>query len=298
VTKEQLFIQLVESLYSENLFFGHAVIDAEDEAMMVLMSVLNESPQQILSTGDKSIDPTVLNRCVAIVEHRVESKKPMAYIIGKVSFAGLEFLCDERALVPRSPIAELILNDFAGLFDISKVKTALDLCTGSGCIGISLAKYYEQIQVDISDISSEALLLAKSNINYHNLKTRVSAFSSDLFKNLFNSYDLILTNPPYVSEKEYMELPQEYMQEPKLGLTTGLDGLKIPLEILTQAPKYLNDGGVLILEVGYSDELLNDSFPAVNFNWIRFANGGQGVCVFNKQMLLECQQHFLDFLTS
>lgn len=298
MTKEQLFIKLVDTLNKENLFFGHAVIDAEDEAMMVLMSVLKQSPQEILSTGSEVVDSISQKQAIQFVEARVVSNKPMAYILGRVHFAGIEFLSDERALVPRSPIAELIINGFNDVVDISTINTALDLCTGSGCIGIALANYYKQIQIDITDISSEALSLARENVQALGLKDQVNVIQSNLFDNLVHSYDLIVSNPPYVSEGEYKELPKEYKLEPKLGLTTSLDGMKIPLEILVNAADYLNDNGYLILEVGYTDELLNDTFPNIEFKWLKFVNGGQGVCVFSKEMLLKYRPSFLMYLNN
>ena len=218
----------------------------------------------------------------------------MAYILGEVNFCGLMFNSDQRALVPRSPIAELIQNDFEPWLDISNVKTALDLCTGSGCIGISLAKYNNDMQVDISDISHIALTLAQENIN--KLSVNVNVIQSDLFKNINQSYDLIVSNPPYVSDAEYKELPEEYKQEPKLGLVTDKEGLRIPVEILLNGSKYLTDNGYLILEVGYSDEALDEAFSSIDIQWVDFSNGGQGVCVFSKSELNKYAPFFQSFL--
>ena len=297
MTKEKLFIQLTQRLSDKNLFFGHGVIDAQDEAMMVLMHVLNQSVEEILSSGDDEVINEDNEAAQELIQQRLQGLKPMAYIIGEVSFAGLVFQTDERALVPRSPIAELILKDLQPWIDIKQVQSALDLCTGSGCIGIALAKYNPSIQVDISDISKEALELAQTNIELHQLNPNVTAIQSDLFANLSKTYDLIVTNPPYVSESEYQELPQEYKIEPKLGLTTPQDGLQIPVEIMLQAPIHLNDGGYLFLEVGYTDELLDDAFPMMDFEWIDFENGGQGVCVLSKEHLIRFSAEFKKFLS-
>lgn len=297
MTKEKLFTQLTQRLSDKNLFFGHAVIDAQDEAMMVLMHVLNQSVQEILTTGNDVVSIELINKAQHLIQQRLQELKPMAYIIGEVSFAGLVFKTDERALVPRSPIAELIHNNFQPWIDIKQVQSALDLCTGSGCIGIALAKYNPSIQVDISDISIDALELAQTNIELHQLTPNVTAIQSDLFANLSKTYDLIVTNPPYVSESEYQELPQEYKTEPKLGLTTPQDGLQIPVEIMFRAPLFLNDGGYLFLEVGYTDELLDDAFPTIDFEWIDFENGGQGVCVLSKEQLIRFSAEFKKFLS-
>lgn len=296
MTKEQLFIQLVEKLSSEKIFFGHAVVDAEDEAMMVMMKIFQQDVNEILSSGSEIIDSGVIEKINNLVEKRISTLMPMAYILGTVNFCGLNFISDERALVPRSPIAELILQGFNPWIDINKVNSVLDLCTGSGCIGISIGHYYQHISVDVSDISNQALSLAQENISLHELSNRVSLIESDLFSNVCHKYDLIVTNPPYVSDAEYRDLPEEYKKEPKLGLVTRQHGLKIPVEILLQAPKYLNNNGLLFLEVGYSDEALDDAFPDINIEWLDFLNGGQGVCVFSKKKLLEYHDYFRAFL--
>jgi len=296
VTKEQLFIQLIEQLSSQELFYGHAVVDAEDEAMMVLMKLFDQGVEQILSSGTDSVLPQVIDEATSIVNERIASLKPMAYILGQVNFSGLLFHIDERALVPRSPIAELIINGFQPWVKMAKIHSVLDLCTGSGCIGIAVAQCFKHIHVDIADISKNALTLATTNIELHRAQYRVTAVRSDLFKSIKNSYDLIVTNPPYVSNEEYNNLAAEYKHEPKLGLVTEQQGLSIAVEILFKAAEYLNDGGYLFLEVGYSDEALDAAFAEIAFEWIDFLNGGQGVCVFSKKMLLKYQHYFKAFL--
>ena len=294
MTKEQLFIQLVEQLSSPNLFYGHGVVDAQDEAMMVLMHVLKQQVDEILSTGHEIIVQPCIDKANSFVEQRLTSLKPMAYVLGEVYFCGFSFISDERALVPRSPFAELIHNGFKPWINMKNINSALDLCTGGGCIGISLAKYNKHIRVDISDISDDALSLAKENID--RLSVEVELIQSDLFQNINETYDLIVTNPPYVSEVEYDELPKEYKTEPKLGLVADQDGLKIPVEIMLNAPKYLSENGLLFLEVGYSDELLESAFPAIFFEWIEFTSGGDGICVFSRNTLVQHESLFQSFL--
>ncbi|MCF6318969.1 MAG: 50S ribosomal protein L3 N(5)-glutamine methyltransferase [Proteobacteria bacterium] len=294
MTKEQLFIQLVEQLSSDKLFHGHAVIDAQDEAMMVMMRVFGEQVSEVLSTGNQEVSSTEYDKATAFTKSRLSSLKPMAYILGEVSFCGLVFKSDQRALVPRSPMAELIQSGFKPWLEMKNVTSALDLCTGGGCIGISLAKYNKHIKVGISDISEKALSLAEENKN--KISVEVELIQSDLFQNIQGTYDLIVSNPPYVSETEYQELPDEYKTEPKLGLVAELDGLKIPAEIMLKAPEYLSNDGVLFLEVGYSDELLESMFPEIAFEWIEFNNGGDGVCVFNKKTLVKYRTLFESFL--
>ena len=296
MTKEQLFIQLVQQLSSHELFFGHAVIDAEDEVMMVLMKVFAQDVTQILSTGAQPVIDDTVNQAQQLIEQRLKTRLPMAYIIGTVNFADLEFIIDDRALVPRSPIAELIINQFTPWLKFSVINSVLDLCTGSGCIGIAIAKHYPDKQVSISDISTTALALAKDNIKKHEVNVKV--IESDLFESIADTYDLIVSNPPYVSDAEYQQLPIEYKKEPKLGLVSHQNGLRIPVQIMRDAPQYLNANGYLILEVGYSDETLSQTFKQIDFRWIDFLNGGQGVCVFSRQSLLEYQPYFNDFLST
>ncbi|VAW41247.1 Ribosomal protein L3 N(5)-glutamine methyltransferase [hydrothermal vent metagenome] len=298
MTKEHLFNQLVTQLSSPKLFFGHAVVDAQDEAMMILIKLCKQDVEQILATGSHTVTPALIAQANKIAQLRLSSLTPMAYILGEVRFAGLKFNIDARALVPRSPIAELIINGFKPWVNMQNITSVLDLCTGSGCIGISIAQHFEHTNVDISDISVQALALAQTNIDLHQVNRRVKTIESDLLQSVNKSYDLIVTNPPYVSEEEYQELPREYKHEPKLGLITKQQGLKIPVEILRQAPKYLNENGYLFLEVGYSDNELVATFPIIQFQWIDFLNGGQGVCVFSKKMLLEYQHYFKQFLES
>ena len=298
MTKEQLFNQLVQQLSSEKLFFGHAVIDAEDEAMMLMMHLFKQDVAQILATGADAVNQNTSQEAFALVKQRLNSLTPMAYLLGTVAFAQLNFKIDKRALIPRSPIAELIINKFSPWVRASEVYTALDLCTGSGCIGIAMAKYFAHIKVDIADISEQALALAASNIKLHKCQTQVQSIRSDLFAEIHKQYDLIVTNPPYVSAAEYQDLPQEYKHEPILGLVTELQGLHIPVKILYNAANYLNNGGFLFLEVGYSDGALDQAFSQVPFEWVDFLNGGQGVCVFSKKKLLKYQAYFKAYLES
>jgi ribosomal protein L3 glutamine methyltransferase len=298
VTKEQLFNQLVQQLSSEQLFFGHAVVDAEDEAMMLMMHLFKQDVTQVLASGADAVSHDLSQKAFALVQQRLNSLTPMAYILGTVTFAQFNFKIDKRALIPRSPIAELIINKFSPWVTANKVHTALDMCTGSGCIGIAMAKHIAHIKVDIADISSPALALAASNISLQKCRSQVQIIRSDLFAEIHKQYDLIVTNPPYVSDAEYQELPQEYKHEPKLGLVTEMQGLQIPVKILYDAANYLNNGGFLFLEVGYSDVALDKAFSQVPFEWIDFLNGGQGVCVFSKKKLLKYQAYFKAYLES
>ncbi len=296
VTKEQLFNRLNEQLADSPAFFGHAVIDEQDETMMVMMKVFQQGVDNILSTGDERVTEQQVEACQDLVDKRIATLKPMAYVVGEVFFAGMKFCSDERALVPRSPLAELIINGFEKWQSHSTLQKALDLCTGGGCIGLALAHHYPESEVHLSDISSTALQLAASNRDQHQLQNRVSLICSDLFEQIDDKYDLILSNPPYVSLDEYQALPDEYKHEPQQGLVTELDGLRIPVEILYQSAGHLQSGGHLFLEVGYTDELLENAFPTIDFEWLEFFNGGQGVCVFSQKKLLEYRSLFKQYL--
>jgi ribosomal protein L3 glutamine methyltransferase len=226
------------------------------------------------------------NRVLSLIDRRIETREPVAYLVGEAWFAGMPFKSDARALVPRSPIAELIEDGFSPWLDGRDVERALDLCTGSGCIGIAIAAHNPRWRVDIADISDDALALARENIALHQLDVHVRAVRSDLFSGLAGErYDLIVSNPPYVTDDEYAALPGEYAHEPKLGLTAGVDGLDIALRILHDAADHLTDDGLLIVEVGESEHALNALLPGVPFVWIEFKVGPMGVFALERHDL-------------
>jgi len=224
---------------------------------------------------------------LALIERRVRERTPVAYLTGEAWFAGLKFKSDARALVPRSPIAESILAGFSPWLDGLPVRRALDLCTGSGCIGIAMAVHNPDWQVDIADISPAALDLAGENIQFQNVDDRVRAIRSDLFAALDGEvYDLIVSNPPYVTEQEFAALPAEYAHEPALGLKAGSDGLDFALRILAEAPKHLSENGWLIVEVGESERALVALLPKLPLNWIEFEVGQMGVFAIERRDLV------------
>ncbi len=234
-----------------------------------------------------NIDPGVLEarllpleraRIVGLVRERIASRKPLPYLLGEAFFAGFPFDVDERVLIPRSPIAELIESGFEAWFPEEPPARVLDLCTGSGCIGIATALHLPTCEVDLSDVSAEALAVARQNIQRHDLGLRVRAVLSDLFEGLAGQrYDLILSNPPYVDAHDLATMPAEYRHEPALALGAGADGLDVVRRILREARQYLTDDGVLVVEVGNSDRHLEAAFPEVPFVWLDFERGGQGV---------------------
>ena len=269
------------------LTFGHSYDNAIDEATHLVLQTLNLPHDLSPAYGQARLTASEREAVIALIDRRVTERVPVAYLTGRAWFAGLEFISDRRALVPRSPIAELILGGFSPWLDDREVQRALDLCTGSGCIGIAMASHNPDWQVDLVDISDEALELARENIAYQNVGSQVRAIASDLFAALEGErYDLIVSNPPYVTEDEFAALPAEYAHEPRLGLTAGNQGLDIALRILAQAPDHLNENGVLIVEVGESERALVERLPEVPFNWVEFQVGQMGVLVIEREDLV------------
>jgi len=270
------------------LTFGHSHDNAIDEATHLVLSSVHLPPDLPPAYGNARLTAEEKNGVLALVERRIKTREPVAYLVGEAWFAGMPFKSDRRALVPRSPIAELIEDGFSPWLDGREVERALDLCTGSGCIGIAMAAHNPHWHVDIADISDDALALARENIALHQLEAHVRAIRSDLFDGLRGErYDLIVSNPPYVTDAEYAALPGEYAHEPKLGLAAGADGLDIALRILRDAPDHLTDDGLLIVEVGESERAIEALLPEVPFVWIEFKVGPMGVFALERRGLFE-----------
>lgn len=270
------------------LTFGHSHDNAIDEATHLVLSSVHLPPDLPPAYGNARLTSEETSRVRELIERRIATREPVAYLVGEVWFAGMRFKSDPRALVPRSPIAELIEDGFTPWLDDRQVKRALDLCTGSGCIGIAMAAHHPDWQVDLADVDENALALARENIALHGVEDRACAIRSDLFAALGDKrYDLIVSNPPYVTNREFAALPPEYRHEPRLGLTAGADGLDLALRILDMAAAHLSDDGLLILEVGESERALNQLLPQVPFVWIEFKAGSMGVFVLERRDLVE-----------
>ena len=283
------FIRYSASRFSAaGLTFGHSHDNPIDEATHLVLASLHLPPDIPPAYGAGRLTAAERENVLALIERRVGERLPVAYLVGETWFAGLKFKSDRRALVPRSPIAELIESRFAPWLDERHIDRVLDLCTGSGCIGIAIAEYNPDWQVDIVDISEEALSLARENIVFQHVEGRVEAIQSDLFAGVKGRrYDLIVSNPPYVTEDEYTALPGEYAHEPKLGLTSGVDGLDLCLRMLDEAADYLTDDGLLIVEVGESEHALAALLPQVPFIWIEFKVGQMGIFALERRDLVE-----------
>lgn len=282
-----------QQLDDADVYFGHGTDNALDEAAYLMSYVRHIAPDFSDEVLDEDLTDTELEKFRTLINERIEKKIPAAYLIHEAWFAGLPFYVDERVLVPRSPIAELILDGFAPWIDISKVHNVLDLCTGSGCIGIAIAAHFPHLHVDISDLSADALAVANKNIRKHRLEDRVKSFQSDLFTDLpTKQYDLIVSNPPYVDAEDMAALPDEYRHEPQMGLTAGEQGLDLVIPMLHQAARFLRPGGILVIEVGNSETALQERFPRVPFTWLEFEYGGHGVFLLDYAQLVEYQEEF------
>ena len=275
-----------ERLEEADVYFGHGTDNASDEALFLSLHALGYSydTSEDLLRAELSADQIL--KVSQWIDKRISTRKPAAYLTGYTWFCGYKFFTDENTLVPRSPFAELVLNFFEPWCVRDNIKHVLEIGTGGGCIAIAIAKQFDNALVDASDISELALAVAKNNADYHKVTHQVEFYCADLFPDTRKKYDVIVSNPPYVPLEEVLELPPEYSHEPSLGLISEDDGLAIPLQILREAPDYLSDGGVLVMEVGEIWLELEVAYPSVPFTWIEFARGGEGVFVLSKEQLL------------
>jgi len=283
------FIRWGASLFNQqNLYYGHGTDNAIDEAAYLVLHTLS-LPNNInaIYFSGKLLEEEK-QAVMEVLFERASKKIPAAYLTHESWFAGLPFYVDERVLVPRSPIAELINQQFSPWSDPEQVHHILDLCTGSACIAIACAYAFPYVEVDAVDISPEALEVANINIEKHKMQQYVTAIESDLFNNLAGkSYDIIVSNPPYVDQEDMDALAPEFLAEPQLGLKAGQDGLELVFPMLQQAKQHLNEKGILIVEVGNSDMALQETFPEVPFYWLEFEHGGHGVFLLTKEQLQE-----------
>lgn len=268
------------------LYFGHGTDNSWDEAVQLVLWVTNVPWQRFDQVVNARLTGTEKNTMLQCLRRRIEKRMPLPYVTGQAWFCGLPFTVNESVLVPRSPIAELIQSGFAPWLTADPAMV-LDLCTGSGCIGIATAYAFPEAQVDLSDISAAALAVAELNIARHRCADRVRTVSSDLFEQLPGTYDLIVSNPPYVDADDMAGLPPEFRAEPRLALESGSDGLDFTRRLLQEAAEHLGPDGILVVEVGNSAAALEQAFPAVPFTWVELQNGGDGVFVLTREQLQE-----------
>jgi len=284
------------------LCFGHGTDNAFDEAAWLVAHTLHLAPHDIADWHGCRVTSDERIAVCSLLDRRIDERIPSAYLTGRTWFAGLEMLVDRNVLIPRSPLAELIHQGFAPWIDPERIGRVLDLGCGSGCIGIAIAAQLPDADVDLADISPAALNVAKRNRALHgashDLEDRVRIIESDLFAGLTEAgtgtdgYDVIVSNPPYVGAAELEALPAEYRHEPTLALAAGETGLDLVLRILRDAPDYLNDDGILIVEVGSSAETLHRLLPAVPFTWLELARGGDGIFLLDRAQLVELHPLF------
>ena len=274
------YLRFAVSRFAEaDVYCGHGTDNHWDEAVQLVLRALHLPLQNNNIFLDARLTMPERERVLDMIEQRANQRTPLAYLLNEAWFMGMPFYVDERVLVPRSPLAELLEAELQPWLGERPVHRILDLCTGSGCIGIAAAHVFEGAEVHLADISPDALEVAERNIEKHGVADRVRAIESDLFANLTPGYDIILSNPPYVDAEDMASLPEEYRREPELGLAAGVDGLDIARRILGEAADYLTPDGLLVVEVGNSWPALEAAYPDAAFTWIEFANGGDGVFV-------------------
>ncbi|AIT09890.1 SAM-dependent methyltransferase [Candidatus Francisella endociliophora] len=287
----------ISEMNVNQVYFGHGSDSIWDESVHLVLSAINVSHDIDSNMVASRLLTEEKKRIINYVYQRSCERKPLPYILKKAWFAGMEFDIDERVIIPRSPIAELIRNDFSPwVNDIDDVKNMLDLCTGSGCIGIACSEVFEDANITLVDISDDALAIANHNIKKHQVGDRVKAIKSDLFNNLKGQkFDVIVSNPPYVDKEDLDSMPKEYHYEPKLALEAGSDGLDLAKRIILEADQYMTEKGVLIVEVGNSQYALMEMCPDVPFTWLSFAEGGDGVFLLTYDELVKYKDLFKQY---
>ncbi len=269
------------------LYYGHGTDNAWDEVRSLIWQLLDLPFDLDDELFDAKLTRSEREDLISAITRRVNECLPVAYITNNAYFSGFPFYVDERVIVPRSPIGELIENRFEPWLKTDEPTRALDLCTGSGCIAIALAMTFDDIEVDAVDIDEDALAVAAINVEAYELEDRVHRIQSDLFESLprEHQYDFILANPPYVPRASFEALPEEYMAEPERAFVAGEEGLDCVIPILDQAAAYLKPDGFLILELGEAQEAFETRFPHFKGEWLAFENGGEGVFAISAQHL-------------
>jgi ribosomal protein L3 glutamine methyltransferase len=293
------YIRWGASRFTEaGVFFGHGTATALDEAAALVLYTVHQ-PYNLSDTYlEAALTLEERQQVIDMIDRRIRERKPAAYLTHETIFAGLPFYVDERVLVPRSPIAELIEQRFAPWVEEDQVLRVLDLCTGSACIAIACAYAFPDAYVDAVDLSADALAVAEMNVAKHQIADAVALYQSDLFNELPKlQYDVIVSNPPYVSHAEWEQLPAEFRAEPDMGFKGGESGLDIVLRILVESGQYLTEQGILVVEVGSSAETLQYTFPDVPFYWLDFERGGDVVFLLTAEQVNQYHEQFLAALT-
>ncbi|MFI4847377.1 MAG: 50S ribosomal protein L3 N(5)-glutamine methyltransferase [Candidatus Makana argininalis] len=285
-TIKDFIIWTLNKFNTSNLYYGHGTSNSLDESFNLILNTLFisiNSKKEIYKYNLTFQERTLI---IKRVMKRIYERIPVPYLINKSYFCGLEFYIDNRVFIPRSPMSEIIINKFNKIKNYNP-KNILDMCTGSGCIAISCAYIYPEAKIDATDISLNALLVAKKNIKKHKMKKRINIIYSDLFNNINKNkiYDLIITNPPYVNKKDIINSPLEFHHEPLISLYADIDGLKFIKRILSSSFKFLSKNGILVCEVGNNIVNIINLYPNLPFRWLKFYKGGYGVFILNKKNL-------------
>ena len=278
----------VSQFEASDIFYGHGTDNAYDEAVWLVMSALHLPMDTLNNFFDARITIAERSKLSQLLEQRISSHTPTAYLVKEAWLQGLKFFVDERVLVPRSFIAELLNDDLSPWIEYPElVESAADICTGSGCLGVMLASAFPNATVDVVDISTDALEVANINIANYGLEDQITAIQSDMFTALKGrKYDVIISNPPYVDAPSMAELPAEYRNEPKIALGSGNDGLDHTHTLLREAGHYLNENGILIVEIGHNRDALQAAYPNIAFNWLEVSSGNEFVFLLTKAQLL------------
>lgn len=287
-TVRDLLRYAVTRFNNAKLFFGHGSSNALDEAAYLILHTLHLPLDKLEPFLDAKLLPDEVAQLLAVIERRATDRTPAAYITHEGWLGTYRFYVDERVIVPRSFIAELIPDLFSPWLEGERVERVLDVCTGSGCLAIMLADAFPQAQVDALDISHDALQVAQRNVEEYDLQDRVRLFESNLYANLpVQQYDLIISNPPYVNSSSMQKLPQEYRAEPEIALAGGMDGMDLVREILAGAAKLLTDDGVLVVEIGNERANAERAFPNAEFTWLTTSAGDDMVFLLTAEQVRE-----------
>lgn len=277
-----------ERFGAADLYFGHGTDNALDEAAWLACHALDLTPDTLDDHLEDAVPPATRERMLALARQRMETRKPLAYVINEAWFAGRRYYVDERVIVPRSHLGEFVMDEFQPWIEPARVRRVLDVCTGSGCIAIAVAHAFPAARVDAADISADALAVAAINVTRHRLGSRVHLYPADCYDGLAAArYDVILSNPPYVHPDELAELPDEYRHEPALALVSGDDGLLLVRRLLAGAGRRLTPHGILLVETGNSAEHLQAAFPTVPFTWLTTSTGDESVFLLTAEQLAQ-----------
>ena len=284
-TARQLIQAAEEQFLNADLCYGHGTDNPHDEAAYLVLGALN-IPFDVIQQIDEPLEDSKVRHIQNLITRRIVDRVPVAYLVNEAWFCGISFYVDERVIIPRSPLAELIEEKFAPWVMQRENLRILDIGTGSGCIAIACAMVFPEADVDAVDVSEDAVAVGKINVDRHRVSDRVHILRSDLYDNLDEKrYDLIVANPPYVGSRELAALPEEYRHEPGTALHGGQDGLDLVRKILLQSGAHLTETGILVVEVGNSQEAVVENFPQLPFVWLEFERGGEGVFLLSAEDL-------------